>query len=119
MAGASDDKRLDSAQLQAEDIGYINAHGTATPLNDSMESKAIHRILQQGSRQFHQALTKYLEPQVIEAAIAWHIFKIWLTASFTKMSMWIKAEDIEIDLQTVQKLKVKNILSNSFAFGGK
>ncbi|WP_286296238.1 beta-ketoacyl-[acyl-carrier-protein] synthase family protein [Vibrio apostichopi] len=113
-------KALDSAQLQAEDIGYINAHGTATPLNDSMESKAIHRIF---ANKVPVSSTKPLTghtlgaASAIEAAIAWHILKYDLPLPLQKCQD--KAEDIEIDLVNyAQKLKVKNILSNSFAFGG-
>ncbi|PMN50324.1 beta-ketoacyl-[acyl-carrier-protein] synthase II [Vibrio lentus] len=113
-------KALDSAQLQAEDIGYINAHGTATPLNDSMESKAIHRIF---ANKVPVSSTKPLTghtlgaASAIEAAIAWHILKYDLPLPLQKCQD--KAEDIEIDLVNYsQKLKVKNILSNSFAFGG-
>ncbi|KAA8668206.1 beta-ketoacyl-[acyl-carrier-protein] synthase family protein [Vibrio gigantis] len=113
-------KALDSAQLQAEDIGYINAHGTATPLNDSMESKAIHRIF---ANKVPVSSTKPLTghtlgaASAIEAAIAWHILKYDLPLPLQKCQD--KAEDIEIDLvNCAQKLKVKNILSNSFAFGG-
>ncbi|MEZ9389774.1 beta-ketoacyl-[acyl-carrier-protein] synthase family protein [Vibrio lentus] len=113
-------KALDSAQLQAEDIGYINAHGTATPLNDSMESKAIHRIF---ANKVPVSSTKPLTghtlgaASAIEAAIAWHILKYDLPLPLQKCQD--KAEDIEIDLVNCsQKLKVKNVLSNSFAFGG-
>ncbi|MEZ9392481.1 beta-ketoacyl-[acyl-carrier-protein] synthase family protein [Vibrio splendidus] len=113
-------KALDSAQLRAEDIGYINAHGTATPLNDSMESKAIHRIF---ANKVPVSSTKPLTghtlgaASAIEAAIAWHILKYDLPLPLQKCQD--KAEDIEIDLVNCsQKLKVKNILSNSFAFGG-
>ncbi|MEZ9300474.1 beta-ketoacyl-[acyl-carrier-protein] synthase family protein [Vibrio splendidus] len=113
-------KALKSAQLQAEDIGYINAHGTATPLNDSMESKAIHRIF---ANKVPVSSTKPLTghtlgaASAIEAAIAWHILKFDLPLPLQKCQD--KAEDIEIDLvNCAQKLKVKNILSNSFAFGG-
>ncbi|MGF1801046.1 beta-ketoacyl-[acyl-carrier-protein] synthase family protein [Vibrio gigantis] len=113
-------KALDSAQLQAEDIGYINAHGTATPLNDSMESKAIHRIF---ANKVPVSSTKPLTghtlgaASAIEAAIAWHILKYDLPLPLQKCQD--KAEDIKIDLvNCAQKLKVKNILSNSFAFGG-
>ncbi|MFA0113636.1 beta-ketoacyl-[acyl-carrier-protein] synthase family protein [Vibrio sp. 10N.261.46.E11] len=113
-------KALDSAQLQVEDIGYINAHGTATPLNDSMESKAIYRIF---SNKVPVSSTKPLTghtlgaASAIEAAIAWHILKYDLPLPLQKCQY--KAEDIEIDLvNCAQKLKVKNILSNSFAFGG-
>ncbi|WP_122053807.1 beta-ketoacyl-[acyl-carrier-protein] synthase family protein [Vibrio sp. Evd11] len=113
-------KALKSAQLQAEDIGYINAHGTATPLNDSMESKAIHRIF---ANKVPVSSTKPLTghtlgaASAIEAAIAWHILKYDLPLPLQKCQY--KAEDIEIDLvNCAQKLKVKNILSNSFAFGG-
>ncbi|MEO9493221.1 MAG: beta-ketoacyl-[acyl-carrier-protein] synthase family protein [Vibrio splendidus] len=113
-------KALNSAQLQAEDIGYINAHGTATPLNDSMESKAIHRIF---ANKVPVSSTKPLTghtlgaASAIEAAIAWHILKYDLPLPLQKCQD--KAEDIEIDLvNCAQKLKVKNILSNSFAFGG-
>lgn len=113
-------KALNSANLQAEDIGYINAHGTATPLNDSMESKAIHRIF---ANKVPVSSTKPLTghtlgaASAIEAAIAWHILKYDLPLPLQKCQD--KAEDIEIDLvNCAQKLKVKNILSNSFAFGG-
>ncbi|WP_228012953.1 beta-ketoacyl-[acyl-carrier-protein] synthase family protein, partial [Vibrio sp. OPT18] len=113
-------KALHSAQLNAEDIGYINAHGTATPLNDSMESKAIHRIF---ANKVPVSSTKPLTghtlgaASAIEAAIAWHILKYDLPLPLQKCQD--KAEDIEIDLvNCTQKLKVKNILSNSFAFGG-
>lgn len=113
-------KALNSANLQAEDIGYINAHGTATPLNDSMESKAIHRIF---ANKVPVSSTKPLTghtlgaASAIEAAIAWHILKYDLPLPLQKCQD--KAEDIEIDLvNCTQKLKVKNILSNSFAFGG-
>ncbi|TKE98098.1 beta-ketoacyl-[acyl-carrier-protein] synthase family protein [Vibrio kanaloae] len=113
-------KALSSAHLQAGDIGYINAHGTATPLNDSMESKAIHRIF---SNKVPVSSTKPLTghtlgaASAIEAAIAWHVLKYDLPLPLQKCQD--KAEDIEIDLvNCTQKLKVKNILSNSFAFGG-
>ncbi|MEZ8723081.1 beta-ketoacyl-[acyl-carrier-protein] synthase family protein [Vibrio pomeroyi] len=113
-------KALNSANLQAEDIGYINAHGTATPLNDSMESKAIYRIF---ANKVPVSSTKPLTghtlgaASAIEAAIAWHILKYDLPLPLQKCQD--KAEDIEIDLVNCsQKLKVKNILSNSFAFGG-
>lgn len=113
-------KALSSAHLQAGDIGYINAHGTATPLNDSMESKAIHRIF---ANKVPVSSTKPLTghtlgaASAIEAAIAWHILKYDLPLPLQKCQD--KAEDIEIDLvNCTQKLKVKNILSNSFAFGG-
>ncbi|PTO91589.1 beta-ketoacyl-[acyl-carrier-protein] synthase II [Vibrio sp. 10N.286.48.B8] len=113
-------KALHSAQLNVEDIGYINAHGTATPLNDSMESKAIHRIF---ANKVPVSSTKPLTghtlgaASAIEAAIAWHILKYDLSLPLQKCQD--KAEDIEIDLVNCsQKLKAKNILSNSFAFGG-
>ncbi len=113
-------KALYSAQLTAKDIGYINAHGTATPLNDSMESKAIHRIF---ANKVPVSSTKPLTghtlgaASAIEAAIAWHILKYDLPLPLQKCQD--KAEDIEVDLVNCsQKLKVKNILSNSFAFGG-
>ena len=41
---------LDSAQMNPEDIGYINAHGTSTPFNDANETKAIKKILRPPTR---------------------------------------------------------------------
>lgn len=85
-----------------------------------MESKAIHRIF---ANKVPVSSTKPLTghtlgaASAIEAAIAWHILKYDLSLPLQKCQD--KAEDIEIDLVNCsQKLKAKNILSNSFAFGG-
>lgn len=113
-------KALDDAGLTVNEIGYINAHGTATPLNDSMESKAIYRLF--GDR-VPVSSTKPLTGHTLgaasatEAAIAWHILKYDLDLPIQHCRD--KAEDIEVSLvETATKLQGKAILSNSFAFGG-
>lgn len=113
-------KALDDAGLTVDDIGYINAHGTATPLNDSMESKAIYRLF--GDRVLVSS-TKPLTGHTLgaasatEAAIAWHILKHDLELPIQHCRD--KAPDIEVSLvETTTKLQGKAILSNSFAFGG-
>ncbi|TFH93160.1 beta-ketoacyl-[acyl-carrier-protein] synthase family protein [Vibrio ouci] len=113
-------KALTDAGLTADDIGYINAHGTATPLNDSMESKAIFRLF--GSK-VPVSSTKPLTGHTLgaasatEAAIAWHILKHDLELPIQHCQD--KADDIEVSLvEAPTKLAGKAILSNSFAFGG-
>ncbi len=111
---------LEDAQMSIEDIGYINAHGTATPLNDSMESKAIYRVF---GDSVPVSSTKPLTGHTLgaasatEAAIAWHILKYQLP--LPKQGCENKAEDIEVQLvESELSLGGKAILSNSFAFGG-
>lgn len=113
-------KALEDAGLSSDDIGYINAHGTATPLNDSMESKAIFRLF---GRSVPVSSTKPLTGHTLgaasatEAAIAWHILKYDLP--LPQQHCLDKASDIEISLvESSAKLEGKAILSNSFAFGG-
>lgn len=111
---------LKDAGLTPEDIGYINAHGTATPLNDSMESKAIYRVF---GDSVPVSSTKPLTGHTLgaasatEAAIAWHILRHQLPLPMQRCVN--KADDIEIALvESEQYLDGKAILSNSFAFGG-
>ncbi|WP_159650980.1 beta-ketoacyl-[acyl-carrier-protein] synthase family protein [Vibrio atypicus] len=113
-------KALDDAGLTPNDIGYVNAHGTATPLNDSMESKAIFRLF---GNSVPVSSTKPLTGHTLgaasatEAAIAWHILQHDL--ELPRQNCQNKAEDIEVSLvENAIKLGGKAILSNSFAFGG-
>lgn len=111
---------LNDAKMLPEDIGYINAHGTATPLNDRMESSAIYRIFGQ---QVPVSSTKHLTGHTLgaasatEAAIAWHILKYNLT--LPQQGCLNKDDDMNILLlESPIRLNNKAILSNSFAFGG-
>ncbi|KLN64939.1 beta-ketoacyl-[acyl-carrier-protein] synthase family protein [Vibrio sp. VPAP30] len=113
-------KALDNAGLTTADIGYINAHGTATQLNDSMESKAIYRLF---GDKVSVSSTKPLTGHTLgaasatEAAIAWHILVHDLPLPIQHCQN--KADDIHVSLvEAPTKLQGKAILSNSFAFGG-
>ncbi|OBT14770.1 beta-ketoacyl-[acyl-carrier-protein] synthase II [Vibrio sp. UCD-FRSSP16_10] len=112
-------KALHDAGLAASDIGYVNAHGTATPLNDSMESKAIYRLFGSVPVSSTKPLTGHTlgAASATEAAIAWHILKYNL--ELPQQHCNDKADDIEVSLvEAPIKLQGKAILSNSFAFGG-
>ena len=115
---------LDNAGLKANDIGYINLHGTATPLNDQAESKAVYRL-------FHQyntvcSSTKHLTGHTLGTAAATELVISYLLLekniplpqqSFLLSPFDPKLDKIAIVTQTME-LEKPVIMSNSFAFGG-
>ncbi|KJG06957.1 3-oxoacyl-ACP synthase [Photobacterium angustum] len=114
-------KALKDAKLTPEDIGYINAHGTATPLNDAMEAKAIARVF---GNQVPVSSTKPLTghtlgaASAVEAAICWHLLRYDLPLP-TQINDGAVADDLPIQLAPADTVFTKPVmLSNSFAFGG-
>ncbi|WHZ20216.1 MAG: 3-oxoacyl-[acyl-carrier-protein] synthase, KASII [Rhodanobacteraceae bacterium] len=115
---------LADAQLDAEDIDYINAHGTATPANDPTETKAIHKVFGEHAQHLAVSSTKSVHGHALGAAGALEIVAaigalrdqvIPPTANFLD-------PDPECDLDyvpnTAREAPVRAVLSNAFAFGG-
>jgi nodulation protein E len=115
---------LRDAQLAPDDIGYINAHGTATPANDPTETRAIHAAFGEHAKQIAVSSTKSVHGHALGAAGALEIVAaigalregvIPPTANFID-------PDPECDLDCVPNLAreapVRAALSNAFAFGG-
>ncbi|MEZ5015443.1 MAG: beta-ketoacyl-[acyl-carrier-protein] synthase family protein [Flavipsychrobacter sp.] len=112
---------LENAQLQIEDIDYINAHGTATLNNDQSEGKAIERLF--GDKTPHFSSTKPFTGHTLAAAGAIEaIFSIWAMQENTvlpNLNLQTPMEEINIRPTTsYHKTEIKHILSNSFGFGG-
>lgn len=115
-------KALDDAGLDPENIGYINAHGTATPLNDEMEAKAIHRVF--GTKTPVSSTKPFTghtlgAASAVEAAICWHIlhYSIDLPVQINDGEIADSLAPISL-VEPNTKLVQPAILSNSFAFGG-
>jgi len=115
-------RALDDAGLKPESIGYINAHGTSTPLNDAMESKAINRVFGEHTPvSSTKPLTGHTlgAASAVEAAICWHVLRY-------QLALPAQVNDGQIDqslapvalVQPGTQLVETAILSNSFAFGG-
>jgi 3-oxoacyl-[acyl-carrier-protein] synthase I len=119
---------LDMARLSAEDIVYLNLHGTATPLNDLMESHAVNKVF---GTNLPCSSTKSLTGHMLGAAAAGEAAFMWLSLhpdygnGKLPPHIWDGAHDPEIapiNLVSVgQAIEIKPgdaMLSNSFAFGG-
>lgn len=113
---------LNDAGLSPQDIGYINAHGTATKLNDAMEAKAIYRLFQ---NQVPVSSSKHLTGHTLgaasatEAALCLHLLQYDLPLPIQNSTQSIDPQLAPIQLvQSPIKLNKPAILSNSFAFGG-
>ncbi len=115
---------LRDASLQPEQIGYINAHGTATPANDVTETAAIRAVFHSHANQLAVSSTKSMHGHALGAAAALECLATALalrdgvlppTANFTEA-------DPECDLDVIpnqsRRAQVEYALSNSFAFGG-
>lgn len=115
---------LRDADLQPQQIGYINAHGTSTPLNDATETRAIKRALGEHAYRVPVSSTKSMTGHLLGAAGALEAV-LCIKAIETGIippTMNLQHRDPECDLDYVpnaaRQAQVQVVLSNSFGFGG-
>lgn len=109
---------IKDAGLTPSDIDYVNAHGTATLANDKVEALAIETLFDKPYVSSTKAITGHTlgAAGAIEAVVSCEVIKRSLIAPQTGL---VEAENknINLPLEPVGK-KIKNVISNSFAFGG-
>jgi nodulation protein E len=112
------------AGLAPEQVGYINAHGTATEANDRTESEAIRAVFGAHVEKLAVSSTKSMHGHTLGAAGALEAVATILTlrhgilpptANFTKPDPCC---NLDVVPNTARALQVEAALSNSFAFGG-
>ncbi len=112
------------AGLTIDDIDYINAHGTSTPLNDKMESLAIKKVFGEKAYRLKISSTKSMTGHLLGAAGALEAAATILAISegIIHPTINYQEKDEECDLDYVpniaQKIIIRNAISNSFGFGG-
>jgi 3-oxoacyl-[acyl-carrier-protein] synthase II len=115
---------LNDAGLSIRDIGYINAHGTSTQLNDKSETAAIKTIFGKHAYNIPISSTKSMTGHLLGAAGALEALICVKTLQDSILPATINYEtpDPECDLDYVpnkaRRVKVQHIMSNSFGFGG-
>ncbi|MBP9015265.1 MAG: beta-ketoacyl-ACP synthase II [Candidatus Atribacteria bacterium] len=115
---------IEDACLALEDIDYINAHGTSTPLNDKVETLAIKKLFGERAYQIKISSTKSMTGHLLGGAGALEGAATVLAIynSIIPPTINLDEKDPECDLDYTPHhalpLKIRNALSNSFGFGG-
>jgi 3-oxoacyl-[acyl-carrier-protein] synthase-1 len=116
---------LEDAGADAAEIGYVNLHGTGTPLNDRMEALAMDRVFA-GKRPLVSS-TKPITGHALGAAGALELALCWMLlanpGAAAPVHCWdgVADEDIPVlnfALPGSRPEKTRTCMSNSFAFGG-
>jgi beta-ketoacyl-acyl-carrier-protein synthase II len=115
---------LDDASLNPTEIDYINAHGTATALNDPMETKAVKRVFGEQAYSIPMSSTKSMTGHAMGATAALEaVFSVLaLRDQVVPPTINLTEPDPECDLDYVpnvgRELPLEHVMSNSFGFGG-
>jgi 3-oxoacyl-[acyl-carrier-protein] synthase II len=115
---------LKQAQLKPEDIDYLNAHGTSTPINDKSETAAVKTVFGEKAYDLAISSTKSMTGHLLGAAGALEaIFCVKaLLHAILPPTINYETPDPECDLDYVpnqsRKKPVRRVMSNSFGFGG-
>ncbi|MCS7262556.1 MAG: beta-ketoacyl-ACP synthase II [Aquificaceae bacterium] len=115
---------LEDAGVRPEEVQYINAHGTSTPLNDRSETLAIKRLFGEHAYKLKVSSNKSMIGHLLGAAGAVEAVATVKTLQTGLLPPTINLEnpDPECDLDYVPNRAVKHeviyALSNSFGFGG-
>ena len=115
---------LARSRVSAGEIDYISAHGTATPLNDVAETRAIHSVLGPRARQVPVSSVKAMVGHCLGAAGAIEAVALVQTLrdGILPPTIGYETPDPACDLDYVpnvaREASVRTAISNSFAFGG-
>lgn len=117
-------RALDRAHARPEDVGYINAHGTSTQLNDSAETKAMKAALGEAAATIPMSSTKSMHGHLLGAAGALEaiISVLAIRDQYVPPTINLEEPDPECDLDYVpnvgRKHSIDLAISTSFGFGG-
>lgn len=115
---------IEDANLKPEDIHYINAHGTSTPLNDKIEAKAIKDLFLTHAKALKVSSTKSQVGHLLGASGALEsiVSVLALKDGFIPPTINVKNQDVacDIDIQANkgENKTIRYALSNSLGFGG-
>ena len=119
---------LEDANLQPEDIDYINVHGTSTPVGDVSEAKAIKEVFGEHAYKLNISSTKSMTGHLLGAAGAVEALVATLAVKNDIVPPTINHEEGDNDenidynlnfpFNKSQKREVRAALSNTFGFGG-
>jgi 3-oxoacyl-[acyl-carrier-protein] synthase II len=115
---------LDDAELSPDDIDYVNAHGTGTPLNDITETQAIKEVFGTRAKSVAVSSTKSMHGHLVGAAGALELVICALAIQRQEIppTAHLDVPDPRCDLDYVphkgRAARVRAAMSNSFAVGG-
>lgn len=115
---------LAEAGISAEDVDYVNAHGSGTPLNDATETLAVKQVLGEHAYRIPVTATKAMHGHALGATGAIEAASSFLSLrhGYVPPTLNLETPDEECDLDYVRdhgrEMPLRYILSNSFGFGG-
>jgi len=115
---------LKDAKLSPDDISYVNAHGTSTPIGDTLETIAVKRVFGDRAKKMPVSSTKSMTGHLLGGAggLEGGICVLALRDQIVPPTINQETPDPNCDLDYVpnvaRKMEVEYALSNSFGFGG-
>jgi 3-oxoacyl-[acyl-carrier-protein] synthase II len=115
---------LKDAKISADDVSYVNAHGTSTPIGDAIETTALKRVFGERAKKVPISSTKSMTGHLLGGAggLEAGISVLTLRDQILPPTVNYENPDPECDLDYVpnqaRKAAVEYALSNSFGFGG-
>jgi len=115
---------LHDAKMNPEDIDYINAHGTSTPLGDAAETTAIKTVFGSHAHKLAVSSTKSQLGHLLGASggVEFMISAMALQQQVVPPTINLENPDPQCDLDYVpneaRSMKIEHVLKNSFGFGG-
>ena len=117
-------KALKDANVQPEEVGYINAHGTSTPYNDKFETMAIKKTFGEHANKIAISSTKSMTGHLLGAAGGvegvFSVLSIHRNMLLPTINYVTPDPDCDLDYvpNKAREAHVQYVLSNSFGFGG-